>query len=163
VGALALARRDAGLDEAEVARQAQGDGQFSVFPAGIDESTVIPRLVVGLRTALAEANRDAVDGSRMRLRVALHRGLVKEGDNGWVGHAAVAVHRILDSPPVRAALRDNTGADFVLGVPDVLYRDVIVHTTQPPEPHEFREIVVDLPDKRFLENGWVYVATRPTG
>jgi hypothetical protein len=159
VGALARARRDAGLDDAEVARQPQGDGQFSVFPAGIDESEVIPRLVTGLHAALADTNRDAVDGSRMRLRVALHRGLMKEGDNGWVGTAAVAVHRLLDSPPVRAALRDNEGADFVLGVPDVLYRDVIVHSTRPPDPHEFREIVVDLPDKKFLENGWVYVAS----
>ena len=159
--ALEQARRTAGLDEVEVARRPHGDGQFSVFPAGIDESAVIPRLVTGLRAALAETNRDAVDGSRLRLRVALHRGVVRAEDDGWVGTAAVAVHRILDAPPVREALLDNAEADFVLGVPDVLYRDVIVHTTQPPEPHEFREIVMDLPDKGFLESGWVYVAVPP--
>jgi hypothetical protein len=155
VTALARARGAAGLDEADVSRQSQGDGQFAVFPPGIDESDVIPRLVCGLRAALADTNRDE---DRMRLRVALHRGLVKEADNGWVGNAATAVHRILDSAPVREALREHTDADFVLGVPDVLFHDVIAHSPRPPRPDEFREVIVHLPDKNFLERSWLYVA-----
>lgn len=156
VTALARARRDAGVDEAEISRQSQGDGQFAVFPPGIDESEVIPRLVGGLAAALADTNREP--GERMRLRVALHRGLVKEADNGWVGNAATAVHRILDSAPVREALREHADADFVLGVPDVLYHDVIAHSPRPPRPEEFREVLVHLPDKNFLERSWLYVA-----
>jgi hypothetical protein len=158
VTALARARGAAGVDESQVARQPHGDGQFAVFPPGIDESDVIPRLVDGLRDALADTNREAGRDPRMRLRVALHRGLVKEADNGWVGNAATAVHRILDSAPVRDALREHAEADFVLGVPDVLYHDVIFHSPRPPGPDEFREVIIDLPDKNFLERSWLYVA-----
>jgi hypothetical protein len=93
----------------------------------------------------------------MRLRVALHRGLVKEADNGWVGSSAIAVHRILDSGPLRAAVKENPAACYVLGLPDVLYRDVIEHAVEPPRAGDFRAMVVDLPEKDFVERGWLYV------
>ncbi|MGC5290595.1 hypothetical protein [Micromonospora sp. DT231] len=159
VRALADARRAAGLDESAVAVQAQGDGQFAVLPVGIDESTVIPRLVGGLADALRRTNVGLGPAERVRLRVALHRGLMKPADSGWVGAAAIAVHRILDSPPLRAALRDNPGVDYVLGLPDVLYRDVIRHSALPPLPDAFTEVTVDLPEKQFVEHSWLHVPT----
>lgn len=77
----------------------------------------------------------------MRLPVALHRGLVKEADNGWVGRATVAVHRLLDSPPLREALADRRTADWALGVADVLYADVLADRDDPP-PAAFRPVTV---------------------
>ncbi|MFI2712205.1 hypothetical protein ACH495_18980 [Micromonospora sp. NPDC018662] len=163
VRALADARRAAGLDETAVAVQPQGDGQFAVLPVGIDESEVIPRLVGGLAEALRRTNEDLTADERMRLRVALHRGLMKPADSGWVGTAAIAVHRILDSPPLRAALRDNPGVDYVLGVPDVLYRDVLRHSALPPLPDQFREVAVELPEKQFVEHAWIHVPPGQAG
>ncbi|MGY3516080.1 hypothetical protein ACVMYR_07180 [Micromonospora sp. PTRAS2] len=157
VRALAEARRAAGVDEAAVAVQPQGDGEFCVLPVGVDESTVIPRLVGGLAEALRRTNDGLLQAERMRLRVALHRGLMKPADGGWVGDAAIAVHRILDSPPLRAALTDNPQVDFVLGVPDVLYQDVIRHSRVPPLPDRFTPVTIDLPEKRFVEHGWLHV------
>ncbi|MEU8261539.1 hypothetical protein AB0C02_13080 [Micromonospora sp. NPDC048999] len=157
VRALVDARRAARLDESAVAVQAQGDGQFAVLPVGIDESTVIPLLIGGLTDALRRTNHGLDPAERIRLRVALHRGLMKPADSGWVGAAAIAVHRILDSPPLRAALRDNPAVDYVLAVPDVLYRDVIQHSEVPPLPDRFTEITIDLPEKQFLEHGWLHV------
>lgn len=157
VRALAQARANAGLDEATVVLQAQGDGQFAVLPVGIDESRVIPDLVEGLAEALRRTNHGLSAEERVRLRVALHRGLMKPADSGWVGTAAIAVHRILDSPPLRAAIRDTPTADYVLGVPDLLYQDVIRHSAVPPLPHQFTEITIDLPDKGFVEHGWLHV------
>ncbi|MEU6020356.1 hypothetical protein [Micromonospora sp. NPDC047134] len=157
VRALAEARANAGLDEATVVLQAQGDGQFAVLPVGIDESRVIPDLVEGLAEALRRTNHGLSAEERVRLRVALHRGLMKPADSGWVGTAAIAVHRILDSPPLRAAIRDTPTADYVLGVPDLLYQDVIRHSVVPPLPHQFTEITIDLPDKGFVEHGWLHV------
>jgi len=157
VRALADARRVAGLDESAVAVQAQGDGQFTVLPVGIDESMVIPLLIGGLSNALRRTNDTLGPTERVRLRVALHRGLMKPADSGWVGTAAIAVHRILDSPPLRAALRDNPDVDYVLGVPDVLYRDVIRHSSLPPLPDTFTEVTVELPEKQFVEHIWLHV------
>jgi hypothetical protein len=153
VRVLARTRAAAGIAEADVTPQPQGDGQFTVLPVGLDESAVIPRLIDGLGAALAERNA-AEPREEMRLRFALHRGLVKEADNGWVGRAPVAVHRLLDSPPVRAALREHPEAGFVLAVPDVLFADVVAETPQAPA---FRPITVEIPAKNFVEQAWLYV------
>lgn len=157
VTVLARARQAAGIREDAVDPQAQGDGQFTVLPIGIDEAAVIPALVRELGAGLAHRNRDLPDEQRMRLRVALHRGLVSRGANGWVGRSAIAVHRLLDSPPLRDAMKENPTAGYALGVPDVLYRDVIVHAIEPPGPGDFQPMTVDLPAKDFVEHGWVHV------
>ncbi len=159
VDVLARAYRAAGLADSAVAVQAQGDGQFIVFPAGIDESAVIPRLVSEVEAALHEVNARVPDDDRLRLRLALHRGLVKPARNGWVGSSAIAVHRLLDSPPLRSALREQHAADYVLGIPDVLFRDVIVHATEPPLPRDFVPVVVDLPEKSFVEHCWLAIGS----
>ncbi|MFI5889762.1 hypothetical protein ACIA5D_06535 [Actinoplanes sp. NPDC051513] len=152
---LADGRATAGIRPNDVAPQPQGDGQFTVLPVGLDEAAAIPRLLRGIAAALTARNA-AEPGDRMRLRLALHRGLVKEADNGWVGRATTAVHRILDSPPLRTALVEHPHADYVLGVPDVLFADVLSTTDDPP-PASFRPITVDLPHKGFLEQAWLHV------
>jgi len=162
VATLARCRRAAGIPDSAVAPQPQGDGQFTVLPIGIDESVVIPALLRELRVALTDLNRRATGADRMRLRVALHRGLVKEGSNGWIGAAAIAVHRILDSPPLRRALAGDDAADFVLGVPDVLFRDVIVPSDGPPRPEDFEPVVVTLPEKGFIEHAWLHIGRPAT-
>lgn len=157
VDVLARARKAAGIAESAVRPQAQGDGQFTVLPVGIDESVVIPRLVAAVSQELRRR-----DG-RMRVRLALHRGLVKEGPNGWIGAAPIAVHRILDCDPLRAALAGNPGADFVLGVPDSLYRDVIVPGAEPPRADEFTAMPVEVPSKGFVEHCWLHIGSRHAG
>ena len=127
VRVLAQARAAAWIAESAVRPQPQGDGQFTVLPVGVDESVVIPRLIGRLRAALLDSNRERPEGERMRLRVAFHRGLVKEAANGWVGGAAVAVH------------------------------DVIAHAVEPPLPADFRPMTVELPEKAFVEQGWLTI------
>jgi hypothetical protein len=152
---LAEGRTAAGIAADAVDPQPQGDGQFTVLPVGLDEADVIPRLLRGVSVALAARNAaEPVD--RIRLRIALHRGLVKEADNGWVGRAAIAVHRILDSPPLRSSLTEHPEADWALAVPDVLFADVLSTGDDPP-PKAFRPATVDLPAKGFLEQVWLYV------
>jgi hypothetical protein len=156
---LSATRRYAELDDATIDLQQQGDGQFAVLPPGIDELRAIPRLIRGLRSSLREINLDLADTARLRLRVALHRGIVKPAANGWAGVSAIAVHRILDSPPVRAAMRDP-GADFVVAVPDFLFRDVISQCFDFPGPDDFRGVTVEIPEKGFLEQAWILVCAR---
>jgi hypothetical protein len=157
VDVLAAGRRAAGIEPGDVVPQPQGDGQFTVLPVSIDESVVIPRLIGGVAAALARVNAVRPERERIRLRVALHRGLVEEAANGWVGHASTAVHRILDSPPMRDAVGGHPGAPYVLGVPDVLFLDVITHTTEPPPAAAFTAMTVDLPAKGYREHCWLYV------
>ncbi|MFJ1762955.1 hypothetical protein ACIOD2_21770 [Amycolatopsis sp. NPDC088138] len=157
VTVLEQARRHAGLLEADVDLQQSGDGQFSILPPGVDESVVIPRLVSGIRAALASANADLNAHARLRLRVALHRGHVAAGVNGWIGGVTIAVHRLLDSAPVRAALTRRREADFALIVSDVLFTDVIADGYGSLDPADFAPVEARLPEKNFAERAWVYV------
>jgi hypothetical protein len=154
---LARARRHALIDEADVQAQSSGDGQLTVLPAGLDESTVVPRLIEGLRRALAETNADLSEHARLRIRVALHRGHIASGANGWVGDVPIAVHRLLDSPPVRGALVDHPEADLALIVSDVLYLDVIAHHDDRALPESFVRVDAVLPAKNFSQPAWVHV------
>lgn len=154
---LAEARLRAGIDPSTVRPQPQGDGQFTVLPVGIDESAVIPRLVRGIEDGLRETNRDLDGTARLRLRVALHRGLMWPGDNGWLGKAAIAVHRILDSAPLRDALDSHPSADLALAVPDFLYRDVIADSYDWLDAGDFSRVDVEIPGKDFAETAWLYV------
>lgn len=157
VDVLTRARREAGLRETEVDLQQSGDGQFSILPAGVDESVVIPRLVAGIESALASTNEDLSAHARLRLRVAMHRGHVAAGVNGWLGGATIAVHRLLDSTPVRDALRHRRDADFALIVSDVLFTDVIADGYGSLDPAAFTPVEARLPEKNFAQRAWVYV------
>ncbi|WP_410674061.1 hypothetical protein [Amycolatopsis sp. cmx-4-68] len=156
VQVLAQARRHAGIPEPAVDLQSSGDGQFAILPAGLDETVVIPRLIDGIRTALAAANGDLSDRARLRLRVALHRGHVAAGANGWVGAATVAVHRLLDCAALRERLGRARSADFALIVSDVLFGDVIMSGLTPLTPAAFDEVLACLPEKQFSERAWVH-------
>ncbi|MEO3812654.1 hypothetical protein ABGB17_26940 [Sphaerisporangium sp. B11E5] len=155
--ALERAREHAGLAEGEVDLQRSGDGQFAVLPGHLDETVVIPLLVEGLGQALAEVNADLSEHARVRLRVAVHRGLTTPAGNGWVGEATIAVRRILDSPAAREALAGHPEADFVLIVPDALYRDVIGHGYGRLRPETFHQVEATLPEKGFTERAWIHV------
>jgi hypothetical protein len=154
---LRCARAHAGLMASEVDVQRSSDGQFAVFPPGVDESAVIPDLVAGLTKALRQTNADLSAHARLRLRVALHRGLLRPYVNGWIGDSAIAVHRLLDSAAVRTALARELAADFALVVGDMLYQDVIAHGYPGLPPERFRQVIVDIPAKRFTEHAWIYL------
>lgn len=156
VAVLARARGHAGIDETGVDLQQSGDGEFAILPAGLDESVVIPRLVEGLRAELARVNSDLSERARLRLRVALHRGHVAPGPNGWVGTATIAVHRLLDSDVLRKALDGRPGADFALIVPDLLYRDVIADHVVTAD---FASADVTVPAKDFQERAWISLSS----
>lgn len=157
IRALRYARGRAGLTAADVDVQRSGDGQFLVLPPGLDESAVIPAFVAGLSTAMRHTNAGLTTYFRLRLRVAMYRGLLKPGVNGWVGHSAIAVHRLLDSTSLRTALTDTPTATFALAVSDALYRDVIVHDYPGLRSTSFRRKVVNVPKKTFTEQAWIYL------
>ncbi|MFI6504821.1 hypothetical protein [Nonomuraea typhae] len=158
---LARARGHARIEETGVHTQASGDGQFAVLPGGLDEASVIPQLIEGLRIALAEVNADLSTHARLRIRVALDRGHIAGGANGWIGDVPIAVHRLLDSPAVRAALAEHAEADFALIVSDVVYGDVIAHHDDRSLPESFIKVNAVLPAKNFAQPAWVHVPRRP--
>jgi len=146
------------VNESQILVQDQGDGRFIVFPTSVDEATVIPALVTGLRSALAEVNQDLSQTARMRLRVALDRGQIKRGRNGFVGNVAIGVHRLVDAPQTRQALASHPRSDFVLAISDYLYQDVASHEYIDLDPNLFRRTEVEIPGKNFSGIAWLFVS-----
>lgn len=153
-------RAYAGIEDATIDTESAGDSQFAILSAGTDEATVIPKLIEGLSVALREVNTDLSEHARLRIRVALHRGLTSPGVNGWVGTPVIGVHRLLDSVPARTALARARRADYVLVVAEPVYRDVIQHGYGGLDPDDFEAADVEIPEKGFAEHAFLYTPRR---
>jgi GTPase SAR1 family protein len=156
-GALGKARRNAGMDDTEMIFQAAGDGHFAIFPSGIDESWVIARFLEGLQDYLAQINGDALPETKLRVRVAMQRGLVGMGATGIMGSAVITVHRMLDSAPLRIALEEHPAADFVLGVGDTLFHDVVQGSDEMRTMNALGPATAVIHGKGFSQTIWLYV------
>jgi len=154
---LRRARAHAGVDESAVLTEGAGDSQFAILPDGLDETRVVPLLIEGAAQAMREVNRGLDEHQRLRIRMAMDRGLLTPSVNGWVGSATIAVHRLLDSPPLRAALTVHDRADHVVMVSRTLFQDVVRHGYHGLIPDAFTEIDVDIPGKGFSERAWLFV------
>jgi hypothetical protein len=109
-----------------------------VLAPGLDESTILPKLVEGIRVALRE-------------------GHVHPAANGWTGDATIAVRRLLDSDVLRQSLVDTPDADAAFIVPEVLYRDIVAHRYGTLDPDEFTGVEATIPAKRFSAPAWIHV------
>jgi hypothetical protein len=100
--------------------QSTGDGLFAVLPPESMARLIHP-FPGYLQGALADAAPRLRAGRlQLRLRVALHIGMVDDEDpvTGGISAATNDVHRLLDCEPLRAALRDSD--------PDVTFAAVVV-------------------------------------
>ncbi|TYC17714.1 tetratricopeptide repeat protein [Actinomadura syzygii] len=153
--------REAGLPEEIV--QSSGDGVLIMPPSDIDESKVIPALVSELEVALHQENRLLADAAKIRLRLALTSGLVTPGPAGFNGTAVIECFRLLDGPPVKAALDDHPRAELAVVVSDHLFQDVIRNGFGSLRAEEFWRVRSELPDKGFSMDAWLYVSDRADG
>ncbi|MEZ0094081.1 hypothetical protein [Streptacidiphilus sp. EB129] len=150
----------AGLAVGDCRFQQQGDGGLALLPTGgsVDDPRLIDAFVRSLITGLATVNRLRSAEARIRLRVAVHEGVVFTAAHGYVGGAVVDVFRMCDAAPTRSALIDNPRADLVLVAADGVYRDVLMHGhhTLPGDAFERHELRV----KDYAGVGWIHVPGR---
>jgi hypothetical protein len=153
---LAFAFSEVGLVPGEYEVQEQGDGGLALLPTGgtVDEPRLIVGLLNALRTALTELNDDLVEAARVRLRVALHEGVVHPAPHGYVGPAVIEVCRLRDADPVRSALADSN-AVLVAVVADGLYHDVLSQGYHGLPGTAFTP--VDVHVKAFRARAWIYL------
>lgn len=100
--------------------QGTGDGLFALLSLDAAASLIYP-FTDRLQDVLADAAPSLRTRSLLlRLRVALHTGLVDDEDpiTGGISTATNDVHRLLDCEPLRAALRDSD--------PNVTFATVII-------------------------------------
>lgn len=159
--ALTTACRRADLDRAQWIRQEQGDGELALLPPGIDEAWTLNGLVRELRAWLYHYNRDRHDDARLRVRLAVHEGIVYAADNGFAGEAVVTVARLCDAEPAKRALNQNPRADLVLIVSERIFHDIVGQNLHELLADDFDQVQVSKPEKGFHEHAWVALPGRP--
>ena len=151
------ATSEVGLDRVDWLIQQGGDGELAILPPATSERTIAAKLAPVVDRLLRDHNQDLAPEAKVRLRLAVHQGLVHlDGANGFPSDAVVHVCRLVDSPQLKQALRAFPGADVALIVSDSVYREVIEHYRD-VRPDQFAEVRAEIPDKRFSATAWIYV------
>jgi len=159
VGLLAEAAQGARLARLAWKRQESGDGELALLPPNQSESVLIDDFVRELDAALHRHNRVRLPQSRLRLRMAVHFGVVFPAPNGYAGPAAVVVSRLLDSRPLKQALEAAHGADLVVGLSDGVYQDTVAGGLTKTLAGAFRRGEVD--DEKYRGSIWIRTVARP--
>jgi hypothetical protein len=136
-----------GLDRILLRRH--GAGQVGVLPVGIDEPRVVSSLVEGLVRALA--------GLNVRFRLAFHEGVTTLATGGFAGNAIAKVRRLAESPPLRAALAEDSRARLAVLLSTPVFEDI-----DPRLPaDQFRQVEIAAQGRGPRDIAWIFVPGRP--
>ncbi|MFI7534952.1 hypothetical protein [Streptosporangium sp. NPDC049376] len=142
-------------------KESTGDGILAVLP-GEAIPTLVDPFPARLQEALAAAAPELrARGLRLRLRAALHAGLVDDEreEAPGVSAATVTVCRLCDSEPLRDAIGgsdpDVTFAAFLLS--DQVFRDYVAGGRTALRESQFTEVRVRMDDKQFSETAYLRV------
>jgi hypothetical protein len=139
----------AGLAGRDIHIEDRGDGALVVVDAG--PLVLFEPFAEHLIAALREENAAVELLSWLRLRVALHSGLVHSDAHGWSGDTINATFAICDAPAVKATLRRADRAQLVLVVSNLLYNQVVRHRYGSINPATYGKVDV----QRLGEPAWV--------
>jgi class 3 adenylate cyclase len=137
------AAQDAHLPWDRVVTEDRGDGMLLVIPPDLSQISLAGDLVDALRDVLAEKARMYSAEHTLRMRVALHQGMVTRDVRGWSGDAVNFTFRLCDAEPLRVALRDTAGALLAFIVSDEFYQAVVRHGYRSIDTGSFAAIRFD--------------------
>ncbi|MBW8485523.1 hypothetical protein [Actinomadura parmotrematis] len=122
--ALAEALAMTGLILADCHHEDRGDGALVVAPAAWPAALLLDPLAHHLTASLRALNALAGDAARLRLRVAVHAGLVQRDQHGLAGRALVDLFRLLEAPAFKEAIAASP-ADLGVAVSDEFYTETV--------------------------------------
>jgi hypothetical protein len=145
-----------GLEPARLTHIDDGDGFRYLIPADVAPphaalDPFIGRLGIELRMHREAAN----EANRLRLRIAVHSGLLyPEAEGTYTGVPLKDCARLLNADAGRELLDEHPGADLVLLLTDSFYSDVVGSGTT-LDPKAFRPIRIRV--KETDRTGWAYL------
>jgi class 3 adenylate cyclase len=145
----------AGFDRSKWGVQSSGDGELAVVPAEVPEWTVIDDFPAALTDSLATYNAGRCEETRLRMRLAIHYGLVSPAAGGYAGQGVVAVSRLVNSEIARRALDACPAADLVVLLSSSLFNDVVLQGHTRLSHKDLREVLVK--NKTFTDPAWLWV------
>ncbi|MET8461562.1 hypothetical protein ABZ422_20050 [Micromonospora zamorensis] len=146
---------EAGLDPARIDQEDRGDGILMVDP-DVSVLALAGRFVRELDYGLREKARTSSAIARIRLRVAIHQGMCEHDGEGWVGAAVNTTARLVDAPPLKAALAAAERVNLALIVSRQVFDEVIRHDYRSIDSSTFERVAIDAKELRG-ETAWIQV------
>jgi hypothetical protein len=143
------------LDRSLWSKQPQGDAELAVLPPQIDEAAVVADYPRELATSLRRHNRSLNTQARLRVRVAMHCGMLHMGALGYPGSAPVETCRLLDAPMLKTTLAESDDIDLALIVSEQLFKDVVLPGYRGLRPELFRKVPVTV--KEYSGIGYITI------
>jgi class 3 adenylate cyclase len=147
---------EAGVSVEHVVTEDRGDGKLMLIPADVSAYQLIDPLVARIAVGLRQHNSVSSDDARIRLRMALHQGMVQRDADGWVGSDLNTTFRLVDSEPLRAAVVEHPEASLVLIVSESIYQSIVRHGHGAIEPETYHQVSVD--NKETSTVAWIHVS-----
>jgi len=134
----------------------RGDGVLLLAPPELPKAPFAEILPSALAATLREYNATHREQERIRLRVALHAGEVNYDSHGVVAASVNFTFRLLDSPPLRAALAGSAGV-LALIASAWFFDEVIRHAAAGPA--SYRRVRVDVKETSTI--AWIALPDHP--
>lgn len=133
----------ASVDETTRLRADRGDSVMELIDTQVSVPALVKTLLTETPALLHNKNRLIADSAQIRLRVVLSSGYVAIDElDGWVGSDLNHAVRLLNSDPLREALKQRDDAS-VLCVSDGIYQGVVRHGPLGVRPDDFHRITVE--------------------
>jgi hypothetical protein len=140
-----------GIPWADCYQEGAGDSILALAPATVGKGAFAEKLPVALVSALQAHNARHPAEERIRLRMALHAGEVTRDGRGVTGQAIIHAFRLLDSAPLKEALRTSTGVLAIIA--SAWFYDEVVRQHAEYSPEEYERVDVDVKETNGV--GWV--------
>jgi hypothetical protein len=150
---LDAALSDASIEPEQVTVEDRGDGALAVFDRPVLD--ILDDVISGLIRHLTRMNNEKHAPNWLRLRFAVHFGLVTQDPYGWSGAALDETFTLNGLPPVKAILHAAERAQSVLVVSDEVYRHVVCHKYRELDPTVYRQV------EYYSQMGWAMVPGYP--
>ena len=135
-----------------------GDGVRLIVPAGISPSVMLDPFVPAIAQLLRGHRMATADTARLRLRIAVHMGLLHHDGHGWAGQPLVHAARLLNAASVRLAFETAPQADLILVVSQLVYESV-VEQGYGLDPETYRS--VQICEKETDATAWIHLPAVP--
>lgn len=154
---LRQAFEDSGIDWKGCKREDRGDGVLVLADPATAKARFIDPLITRLTAGVKHHNNAASELAQIRLRVALHAGEVLADKHGYVGEDLNFTFRLLDSDPLREALKEAPSG-LALIVSDAIYQAVVRQGYGAIDPSQYRPVQVHR--KETAAQAWIHVPGR---
>ncbi|MGH8905547.1 MAG: hypothetical protein ACRD0K_03285 [Egibacteraceae bacterium] len=150
---LSKAARLAHLDRDAWDIQPHGDGELSLIPVAVPKAQLVHDYIRELVNELNFYNRWRNEDGRLRVRVALHHGEARREQGNFPGKAPITVCRLLDSEPLKNALRTTPQAHLALILSDRMFEDTVSERERGLDPADYTR--VEIKQEKWKGIGWV--------